>query len=344
MILATMTIWWKGIMKKQRLEYVDLLKTVGILFMILGHVQFGDYFDVYVHSFHMPLFFFISGFLFNLDRNKVGSVYAGKKIKSLLMPYLLWGALYEVIGYIMNIGQLKSFIFNNIYEVPIGGAIWFLTALFFTELIGYVLIKFTKSYIGFAISIFLVIVIRFAGFNLPLSIDSALVGTIFYLVGYYCREYILETYKKILSNKMLTTAVILALIIVSILVAMYTPLVSMRTNEYGNVFRFFMIAIVLTTLWFFVCYMLSASLKNEKIMRGLTYIGRNSITFVCVNQLVILCINKVVAFVFGSACIYSFLYKIVETILVLLVCCMIDNTLNLGILKVLKGKSISTNL
>ena len=45
---------------------IDVLKGLGIIFVMLGHmVGIGFYEDIYVYiySFHMPLFFFISGYL-----------------------------------------------------------------------------------------------------------------------------------------------------------------------------------------------------------------------------------------------------------------------------------------
>ena len=50
----------------KRLDYVDTLKGIGILLMLMGHVPFGANFDYYIHAFHMPLFFFISGFLIKI--------------------------------------------------------------------------------------------------------------------------------------------------------------------------------------------------------------------------------------------------------------------------------------
>ena len=42
----------------------DILKGLGILLMIMGHVGFGELFSKYIHAFHMPLFFLISGYFY----------------------------------------------------------------------------------------------------------------------------------------------------------------------------------------------------------------------------------------------------------------------------------------
>lgn len=46
-----------------RVESIDVLKGIGILFMVLGHMHFSVIFIHYVYAFHMPLFFLISGYL-----------------------------------------------------------------------------------------------------------------------------------------------------------------------------------------------------------------------------------------------------------------------------------------
>ena len=49
---------------KNRVEWMDVFRGTGIILMIMGHIGFGDYFDIFIHAFHMPMFFFISGFFF----------------------------------------------------------------------------------------------------------------------------------------------------------------------------------------------------------------------------------------------------------------------------------------
>ena len=48
----------------KRLEEIDILKSIGIILMVMGHIGFSGIFDHYIHSFHMPMFYIISGFLY----------------------------------------------------------------------------------------------------------------------------------------------------------------------------------------------------------------------------------------------------------------------------------------
>lgn len=49
---------------KNHYYWIDYAKTIGLLLMILGHGNMvNDEFCHYIYSFHMPLFFIISGLL-----------------------------------------------------------------------------------------------------------------------------------------------------------------------------------------------------------------------------------------------------------------------------------------
>ena len=57
-------------MNKSRLEYFDIYRGFGILLMVMGHVGFGIHFYHYIHGFHMPLFFLVSGYFTNPEKEK----------------------------------------------------------------------------------------------------------------------------------------------------------------------------------------------------------------------------------------------------------------------------------
>ena len=52
----------------KRIEYLDIAKGVGILLVVLGHNDFeviSLFVQRLIYSFHMPLFFFLSGYFLN---------------------------------------------------------------------------------------------------------------------------------------------------------------------------------------------------------------------------------------------------------------------------------------
>lgn len=73
----------------ERKKYIDYAKGIGIILMIMGHIGFGQKFDIWIHSFHMPLFFVISGVLYRKPDDMRQHI--RKRIRSLLVPYTCWG-------------------------------------------------------------------------------------------------------------------------------------------------------------------------------------------------------------------------------------------------------------
>ena len=122
----------------KRVKYVDLLRAFGIILMIMGHVGFGKTFDYWIHAFHMPIFFIISGYFFNIQKSQNWKDTMIKKMKTMLIPYFIFGIfcilLYSVMITYSNT-YWKSLFWDNSQGIPIAGALWFLTALFFCELI-----------------------------------------------------------------------------------------------------------------------------------------------------------------------------------------------------------------
>lgn len=78
-------------MKEKRIEYIDVFRAFGIILMIMGHIWFGVWFDKFIHAFHMPMFFIISGYFCKCDeveeKFKFWLKYVIKEAKALLVPY-----------------------------------------------------------------------------------------------------------------------------------------------------------------------------------------------------------------------------------------------------------------
>lgn len=86
-----------------RVEWIDLLRSMGLLLVILGHVKNVPVeVKLAIYSFHMPLFFVLSGYLWNEKCiEKSFGNFVKKKAQSLLVPYfkvafvclLVWGVI-----------------------------------------------------------------------------------------------------------------------------------------------------------------------------------------------------------------------------------------------------------
>lgn len=80
-----------------RILYLDNIKGFAILLVVLGHcIQFSnpkfddDFLFRFIYSFHMPLFFMVSGYV-SCKIQFSWKETIRKRLYQLMLPYLLWG-------------------------------------------------------------------------------------------------------------------------------------------------------------------------------------------------------------------------------------------------------------
>lgn len=139
--------------KKERLTYLDVAKGIGILLVVIGHVyafnrQIVDrFFVVWLYSFHMPLFFIISGMLIAYKDEKDIWKFVKKRIMGILIPYVFFSIFSIIVFAIVNDFSREVFV-QNVKATICGVGIdtlWFLPALFFGEVIFFVLRNLLKN-------------------------------------------------------------------------------------------------------------------------------------------------------------------------------------------------------
>ena len=158
---------------KKQLNYLDIARGIGIIVVILAHVDTGDNpLCSWIGSFCMAIFFFVSGALLNyLDRwrNENAGQIILKRIKGVLYPYFTFSALIIAYYTFMRV-VFKDGSYSNILEIvkstlSLSGydALWFMPVLFFAEVICVLLLRYfgrgkdkdnkaglIKEWIGFA--------------------------------------------------------------------------------------------------------------------------------------------------------------------------------------------------
>ena len=139
----------------KRLNFIIVLYALGIILVVFGHSHYssGDYSAVYnlinefIYLFHMPLFFWIAGFLF-LNSSSYNSEtrwedyykWIRKKALRLLVPYFFLSLLFVFPKYYLENGSFNGIgiaLLHSIYipRQSVWGHFWFLPVLFIIYLI-----------------------------------------------------------------------------------------------------------------------------------------------------------------------------------------------------------------
>jgi fucose 4-O-acetylase-like acetyltransferase len=192
--------------------WIDYVKAIGIALVVYGHVARGLFnaripmdesthklIDSIIYSFHMPLFFFLSGLLFReslLKRGRPGLI--ANKIDSLVYPYILWsllqGAIEVLLGRWTNSGARIEDVLS-LFWAP-RAQFWFLYALFLVVVIGaFVYAKLEKKYLPHIILAGAVIfVFKDAVALVPLGYIFA--NFVFFAAGIYFNEVSSHVYEQ----------------------------------------------------------------------------------------------------------------------------------------------------
>lgn len=187
---------------QKRFDYIDIAKGLGMLTVIWGHIS-GGVTNIFVYSFHMPLFFFLSGLVFREDRYPSFKEFAKRKAKTLIIPYLIFSFLTWLIWVAYNVVFHKSVtsyinpLIQTIIAQGSGGflihnvPLWFVSCLLLTEFIYYFISKQGKDIVT-VVSCIVLAVVSFmmekcsAVFDftlLPWSIGVAFSAMAFYTGG-----------------------------------------------------------------------------------------------------------------------------------------------------------------
>lgn len=319
---------------KKRIEWIDICKGLAIILVIIGHssLETGMAFNLksIIYSFHMPLFFILSGYLFyNIkDKNKKMSDFITEKIKSLVIPYITFNII------ILLFDLLKSFITNNqinlLYRLigiifPIRnneyvGKTWFLIWIFLTELI-YQFISTNikdKKFISILciISFYTGFILIKKNIALPYHMDAVFVSLLFYHFGHILKEKNIE-----INNKYSILFLIVIFFITTIAnMCIIDKLYDTKTtiDLYEMTLSFPIIYIINSICGSLLMMLISKHLNFSYIKKILEKVGYNSLCIYGFHTIIIQTCIKITNNIFklqGSA-----LYELIRSCVIVIMC------------------------
>lgn len=253
-----------------RITWIDTTKGIAILLVILGHVVPTGLASKIINSFHMPLFFMISG-MFIISNHPISEMeFIYKKFWRLYVPYVLYGLFvlspwnYIYSTYIVPIPELRHDTINKIIGIlpalrndwQFNSFLWFLPCMFIVSIIIKTVYTYAPRYkTTILISLFILGVLynHYVHRSLPLSLDAALISLPFIMVGIKLRSII----------KRINWAILIGCIFMTALGIVYNPDgVSVYNGIYGNYLLFLTAAIFGSLSVIYLCY----RLPNNKVL------------------------------------------------------------------------------
>ncbi len=258
-----------------RIKEIDIAKGIGILLVVLGHLlsDVGGVLHDWIYSFHMPLFFILSGVVLpeRIDVKKL--------TYKLLVPYLLWPGLATFYELTKQPDVWKSVIGINIINTVSTYGIapfWFLAALYVSDIL-IIYGKRVRYCIPIAAIIFTFVVsgacTGVLG-NAVLAVVRNMYAASFVLLGKLLKSYIVLYSKKDEGLKILLITVIS--LIISVASSVLNSGVNMHKLILGNPILFLISAISGSI----VVINVSIMIKDSK---ELECIGKNSMGIMCLH-------------------------------------------------------------
>lgn len=284
--------------EKKRIVWIDQLRGLAFYLVVLGHAGVGGVLKDWLYSFHMPLFFIISGLNLNIEKiyNTRFRDYALRLAKRMLVPYL-WlqmiglliknSAYFAGKGKFLDLSELLTGIFvgnSRIMNAP-SNAMYFLLLLFVAQLGIWAVVKVTKGNKAYMLGIFFVLTV----ISLCTQMKDVLwhlnvvpVAMLLVFTGRLLMDFYVEHEEKISRIKLpYYTALCVVLFAVGALLMVNNGRVSIHANLYGNDFVVYLISALCSSIAFSLVVI---KLPETKLF---SFIGMNTLFILGVHEPVI---------------------------------------------------------
>ena len=269
---------------KTRLDYLDVLKGIGILLVIFGHLMEPPEFPrILIYSFHMPLFLIVSGF-FMKERDKF-LPQLRKFFTKLYVPFLIFVSadfLLTFIYYLITLGSYGHY-------VPI----WFLFSLFVIKSVIQLVLMIKNKTVRYVVLLTfmaagIVYISIFQSFNIRnrhLPIYGIMPSTVFVILGYFLKR-LIPVPMKIFTGKDRTSKLVLTLLmivgaIVMVPLNMINGYVEIYGCQFGNPLLFLIGGLLGTFVFLTLSSLIAVNLPS--ISNRLVFFGTQSLKFLVLH-------------------------------------------------------------
>ncbi|MFT3919599.1 acyltransferase family protein [Cloacibacterium sp.] len=290
-----------------RINWIDNAKAIGIFLVFYGHyIEFFGRQEEYniarhqfrlIYSFHMPLFFIISGFF--LKKNQFDIKIIKHLFKQIIIPIISFAILTVPFWYFYNDISLKEILTKALYYIggsaPLNITTWFLFCLFSAKIFTLIIGLQENLYKNIITSILLLSAGYFITNNINLIQNYTKIGKNFWYIhegiiasGFLYLGYVIFDYLKKLNNQ---KNLKIFLLIISCLLFMFSyyfiknDINSMVNSSHGKFFPFIIHAI----LGSITIIILGMVIPSNKI---LSFYGKNTLILLGLNGFFFHFLNK----------------------------------------------------
>ena len=289
------------------------MRGIAILLVMLGHsiATSSEALNRLILSFHMPLFFFISGLVASKNADFLRCL--RKNAYSLIIPAITLGVINLAVIFILDVILLKQM---SIAEINVGVqfASWFLWTMFFVKML-----HWFEEFIGFKNSKILLMVLKimiafivYRYIKNPHILLQIIIASMFFNMGQFIRPLLDKTdmRKPFILKPLLAIVSFVSLCVLSTL---NTPIL-MYNNSYGNINLFYITAIL-------GCIVVTICSQQISESRFLSFCSQNSLILFLIHPSVLRIVRPIVGKMGYSYDVYPVYWVVFLVLLIICVPC-----------------------
>lgn len=299
-------------MKLDRVTWIDVARGIGIILVIYGHAIGAITMRFIIYSFHMPLFFFLSGMVFKSGKNKPYLPFLIKDFKRIMIPYFIYAFFFFILWLPlthperMTIEGISKQVFGIFYGSGNDGylafnvVLWFLPCLFLTKQLFWFVSKLLPKQIFLTLICFSIIGYLFSIFfpdvNFPLGFETALTSIVFFGFGYlwkFLPEKVNQTVRKF-AWPIFISGILITVVFTLINYHLYGHQIDLRLNHLNNYFLFYAGAFsgILGVI------AISMIINKNKVLE---YLGQKTMVLFVWHSFVFIYISRILFMTIGQA-------------------------------------------
>lgn len=283
----------------RHIDFIDTAKGICILLVVLFHSNLININTPCLGMLRMPFYFTIYGIFFKNYGGFIPTVL--KKVNRLIIPfsffYIISYLLYVLIRLIIDVEIDIPFFSFITSKVIVNVALWFLLALFWANVMFFILTHFIHDTYKLAFSALLIGIVALYVFNeynyLPLYIDSGLAALPFFAFGYLLKSTSI-LYSNRLDKYNIPAIIFLSIISYCLFIIGDKPYIGFgNIYKQGSVLCFYLGSVSTVIAIILLC-------KTVGTIPGIRYIGRYSIIILGFHVPISNCLKIVMKYISPS--------------------------------------------
>ncbi len=283
-------------------NHITIAKALGIILMVTCHAGIpNSHISDFIYIFHMPLFFFCSGYFFKgILQHTDLQLFVSRKITGLYIPYLKYSFTFLLFNYIFfklhfynttyNLNEYINHCLRIVtmteYEELMLRPFWFLKILLLSSisiaLLSYVCSKYRKLFntkLLLTLSLTTTLLFKFIDFQCPVIGDCSLItlGIVYLYSGFIYRQYEAHFY----INKLILFIMFTIVLIGSLY---FQGIIDMRYTTIANTVPYYILSILGIIFVLEISTQFNNALPNI-IKNSLYYIGNHTMSILALHLL-----------------------------------------------------------